>query len=66
MQEKKIVGQTYEEVLADVIWRDQQDMTRAIAPLKQADDAILADTSDADLDESEQMLMQICKEKLGL
>lgn len=66
MQEKNIVGQTYEEVLADVIRRDQQDMTRALAPLKQADDAILADTSDADLDESEQMLMQICKEKLGL
>lgn len=66
MQEKNIVGQTYEEVLADVIRRDEQDMTREIAPLKQAADAVLADTSDLDLEGSEKLLMQICKEKLGL
>ncbi|MDE6667952.1 MAG: (d)CMP kinase, partial [Clostridia bacterium] len=33
----------YEEVLADVIMRDKQDTSRKIAPLKQADDAILID-----------------------
>lgn len=64
MQEKNMVGQTYEEVLADVIRRDEQDMTREIAPLKQAEDAVLADTSELDLDESEQLLLNICKEKL--
>ena len=64
MQEKHIVGQTYEEVLADVIRRDEQDMNREIAPLKQAEDAVLVDTSDLDLDESEKLLLKVCKEKL--
>ena len=64
MQEKHIVGQTYEEVLADVIRRDEQDMNREIAPLKQADDAILVDTSDLDLEESEALLLKVCKENL--
>ena len=64
MQEKNIVGQTYEEVLADVIRRDEQDMNREIAPLKQAEDAVLVDTSDLDLEESEQLLLKVCKEKL--
>ena len=36
---------TYEEILADVIRRDEQDMNRPIAPLKQADDAILLDST---------------------
>lgn len=66
MQEKNMAGQTYEEVLADVIRRDEQDMTREIAPLKQAKDAVLADTSELDLEESEQLLLRICKEKLSL
>lgn len=64
MQEKNIVGQTYEEVLADVIRRDEQDMNREIAPLKQADDAILVDTSDLNLEESEKLLLKVCKENL--
>lgn len=64
MQEKNIVGQTYEEVLADVIRRDEQDMNREIAPLRQAEDAVLVDTSNLDLNESEQLLLKVCKEKL--
>lgn len=64
MQEKQIVGQTYEEVLADVIRRDEQDMNREIAPLKQAADAVLVDTSELNLDESEALLLKICKENL--
>lgn len=42
---------TYEEVLADVNQRDYNDTHRDVAPLKQADDAILVDTSDLTLDE---------------
>ncbi len=64
MQEKQIVGQTYEEVLADVIRRDEQDMNREIAPLKQAADAVLVDTSELNLDESEALLLKVCKENL--
>jgi len=40
---------TYEKVLAEVKQRDHQDTTRAIAPLKQAKDAVLVDTSELDI-----------------
>ena len=43
-------------VLADIQQRDYQDTHRAIAPLKQADDAILVDTSDIGFDESFELL----------
>ena len=41
-----------ETVLADIRQRDYQDTHREVAPLKQADDAILVDTSDIDFDQS--------------
>ena len=41
-----------ETVLADIRQRDYQDSHREVAPLKQADDAILVDTSDIDFDQS--------------
>jgi cytidylate kinase len=37
---------SYEATLEDVRKRDAQDMGRAIAPLKQADDAVLVDSSE--------------------
>ena len=43
-------------VLADIRQRDYQDTHRAIAPLKQADDAILVDSSDIGFDESFELL----------
>src|SRR5437588_9411895 len=42
----------YEDVLADIRARDDRDMNRAVAPLKQAPNAILLDTSDLDIDQS--------------
>ena len=42
----KGIDTPYEEVLADVKQRDYQDTHRAAAPLKQADDAVLLDTSE--------------------
>lgn len=39
----------FNAILADIIKRDNNDSTRSIAPLKQADDAVLVDTSDEDL-----------------
>ena len=52
---------TYEDVLADVITRDHNDSTRATAPLKQAVDAVLVDTSDLDFDQSVEALYNIAK-----
>ena len=43
-------------VLADIRQRDYQDSHRAVAPLKQADDAILVDTSSIGLQESFDLL----------
>ena len=40
---------SFDKVLADIKLRDHQDSTRAIAPLKQAKDAILVDTSGLDI-----------------
>lgn len=54
-------GQTvdYKDVYEDMLQRDYNDMNRATAPLKQADDAVLADTSDVDFDGSMQLLIDI-------
>ncbi len=43
---------SYEKVLADMKQRDLQDSTRAIAPLRQAEDAVLLDTSEMTLEEA--------------
>jgi cytidylate kinase len=40
-----ITNQTYEEVLADIKYRDHQDSTRAFAPLVRTADAIVIDTT---------------------
>ncbi|MBQ5335553.1 MAG: (d)CMP kinase [Oscillospiraceae bacterium] len=66
LEQKQPGAQTYEEVLADVILRDKQDTERETAPLRQADDAVLVDTTDADLDQSEEMMLAVCREKLGI
>lgn len=59
-------GDTYEQVLQDMIERDYRDMHRDIAPLRQADDAVLLDTSDLSLEESVEAILRIIREKLAL
>lgn len=56
----------YNDVLEEMIQRDYQDSHRAIAPLKQADDAVLVDTSDMSLEQVIAALENIVKEKTGL
>ena len=51
------------KIEADIIERDHRDMTREISPLKQADDAVLVDTSDMTIDEVENRLMEIVRSK---
>ena len=55
-REEKGQPPDFATVLADIEQRDYQDTHRAIAPLKQADDAILVDTSDIGFDESFELL----------
>ena len=56
---------TYEEVLADVKQRDYQDTHRAAAPLKQAEDAVLLDTSELNFEQSLDAMKQIIAQKVG-
>ena len=61
---RKFGVEKYEDVLADMIKRDYDDSHRAIAPLKQADDAILCDTSETDLQQSIDLIISIIEGKI--
>lgn len=50
---------SYQQVLADMIQRDHNDSTRAITPLRKADDALEIDTTEMTIDE---VVDYICKE----
>lgn len=52
---------SYDDVLADMVKRDYDDSHRAIAPLKQADDAVLCDTSELTLEESVKLVIDTIK-----
>lgn len=54
---------TFDEVLDDLNKRDYNDTHRDIAPLKQASDAILADTSGMDFEQSVQLVCNIIDKK---
>jgi len=53
-------GATFESILADIIARDERDMNREIAPLKQAADAILIDTTGLTIDEVVAKIASYC------
>ena len=57
---------TFEDILRDIIQRDELDKTRPISPLRQAEDAVCLDTSKLDLEQSLQALLSIVKEKINL
>lgn len=62
--EEKGMPAPYDAVLADIEQRDYNDAHRAIAPLRQAQDAVLVDTSELDFDASCAAVLQIIKEKM--
>ena len=59
-------GCTLESVLADIIQRDKNDSTRATAPCVPADDAIIFDNSEYDVDGSVEKVIEIIKSKVNL
>ena len=63
--QQKGVEVSYEEVLADVRQRDYQDTHRAAAPLRQADDAQLLDTSEMNFEQSLKAMKKMIVEKVG-
>ena len=54
----------YEDVLREINARDEQDMHRAIAPLREAEDAVRLDTSTLDFEQSRKALLALIREKL--
>ena len=56
----------FQTVLTQIIQRDQQDMTRAIAPLKKAKDAVEVDTSELDIDGVVARIKQIISQRIPL
>jgi cytidylate kinase len=55
----------YAEVLADIHARDERDSTRPAAPLRQAEDAILLDTSELDVEAAVAEAVRLVEVKLG-
>ena len=55
----------YEEILRTIKNRDYEDIHRKIAPLKRADDAVLVDNSDMDLNQTVENILGVIKEKAG-
>lgn len=55
----------FDEVLAEMEKRDEQDTQRAAAPLKAAEDAVLLDTSGNTLEESIDEVCRLISEKTG-
>ncbi len=53
----------FDTVKKEIEERDHRDMTREISPLKQAEDAILVDTSDMTIDQVVDKICSICGEK---
>lgn len=56
---------SFDEVLADMIKRDEQDTERAAAPLKAAEDSVLLDTSELSLEESIDAVCRLIRESCG-
>ena len=60
----KGTGCTFEQVLADMNLRDKNDSERATAPLKQAEDAILVDTTNLDLEASQNAVAALIEKRM--
>ena len=52
-----------QQLQADIAERDKQDSERAISPLRQAEDALLLDTSDMGISEVTERILQLVQER---
>jgi CMP/dCMP kinase len=56
---------TYEDILADIVIRDERDASRGNAPMRPAEDACLLDTSDLDIEAAFDAAVGLIKRKIG-
>lgn len=64
--EQRGIPEPFDKVLSEMRQRDYDDSHRAAAPLKQAEDAVLLDTTDLDFQGSEQALLDLIRERTSL
>ena len=60
---EKGIEANFEEVKRDIAARDEQDKNRAVAPLRQAEDALLLDSSELGIAEVQQRILALVREK---
>lgn len=56
---------TFESIIAEVNERDHRDMTRKTDPLRQAEDAVLIDSSELTIEETIEKILQLVEERNG-
>ena len=59
--EQRGTPESYEKVLEEIQQRDYNDTHRAVAPLRQAEDAVLLDTTAMNFEESRQALLELIR-----
>ena len=64
--QSKGISVTYNAVLADMLERDKRDAERRDAPMKPADDALILDTSDMDIDQVFVKALSFIREKIDV
>ena len=63
--DEKGIAYDYDKVRQDIIERDERDKNRATAPLKQAEDAVYLDTSDMNIQQVVDYILNLYREKCG-
>ena len=61
--EAKGVSFSMQQLVSEIRDRDRQDMTREVAPLRQAEDAVVVDNSDMNLEETAEKIVQLARER---
>lgn len=61
---EKGVDCDFQEIKRDIEERDERDMNREISPLKKAEDAVLVDSSEMNIHEVVNVILQICRDKM--
>ena len=59
-----LVDVAYHNIRKDIIERDERDMNREISPLKQADDAVLVDSSEMGIDQVVDAILDVYNKKI--
>ena len=63
--EQRGTPEPYEKILKEIEQRDWDDSHRATAPLRQAEDAVLLDTTELNFEESREALLKLIRERTG-